>query len=267
MAKTRKPKARRARANVVEQTAERATPVPLSDKRKAELRARAEALAAEYSAPLPDGDAGLIEAERRHREIRQQTRSLYREFFKIDAQTEKEIIIEIIDPVRYRLSDFIEQTRPAGLAGAAVKLRLLTDEDIGIVIGEPSEGDIMSLKQVAEFVEVEAGVASNPEVVAPASIIKEAYQIKRPTRSSMIWRTISKTPASLPMGLPSWPRTRSTMIQSWAQCLCGTAGRSLMIARRSKRGAASCSGCCTQTATILRKKGGRATTGSMRSSR
>src|SRR5438445_725922 len=83
--------------------------------RKAELRARAEALAAEYSAPLPDGDAGLIEAERRHREIRQQTRSLYREFFKIDAQTEKEIIIEIIDPVRYRLSDFIEQTRPAGL--------------------------------------------------------------------------------------------------------------------------------------------------------
>jgi hypothetical protein len=51
-----------------------------------------------------------------------------------------------------------------------VKLRLLTDEDIGIVIGEPSEGDIMSLKQVAEFVEREAGVASRPEATAPASL-------------------------------------------------------------------------------------------------
>ena len=127
----------------------------VSETDKAELRARAEALAAEYDAPLPEGDAGLIEAGRRLREIRQQTRSLYREFFKIDAQTEKEIIIGIIDPVRYRLSDFIEQTRPAGLAGAAVKLRLLTDEDVGIVISEPGEGDIMSLKQVAEFVERE----------------------------------------------------------------------------------------------------------------
>src|SRR5438067_8264851 len=148
-----------------------------SAEQKAKLRARAEALAAEYSTPRPEGDAGLIEAERRLREIRQQTRSLYREFFKIDAQTETEIIIGIIDPVRYRMSDFIEQTRPVGLAGAAVKLRLLTDEDIGIVIGEPSDGDIMSLKQVSEFVEREAGVASNPEVAAPASIIKEAYQI------------------------------------------------------------------------------------------
>ena len=120
MAKTRKPKARRARANVIEQTAERATPVPLRDKQKAELRARAEALAAEYSAPLPNGDAGLIEAERRHREILQQTRSLYREFFKIDFQTEKDIIIGIIDPVRYRMSDFIEQTRPVGHAGDAL---------------------------------------------------------------------------------------------------------------------------------------------------
>ena len=97
----------------------------------------------------------MIEAERRHREILQQTRSLYREFFKIDFQTEKDIIIGIIDPVRYRMSDFIEQTRPVGLAGVAVKLRLLKDEDIGIVIGEPSDGDIMSLKQVAEFVERE----------------------------------------------------------------------------------------------------------------
>src|SRR5207237_5580727 len=65
---------------------------PMDETAKAELQARAEALAAEYAAPLPEGDAGLIEAERRLREIRQQTRSLFREF-KIDVQTEEAIII------------------------------------------------------------------------------------------------------------------------------------------------------------------------------
>jgi hypothetical protein len=62
---TRKPKTRRARANVGEQT---------SDDAKAEFRARAEALVAEYGAPLPDGDAGLIEAERRLHELDPSTR-------------------------------------------------------------------------------------------------------------------------------------------------------------------------------------------------
>ena len=40
---TRKPKVRRARTNV-ERTDEQTTPLPLSDKQKAKLRARAEAL-------------------------------------------------------------------------------------------------------------------------------------------------------------------------------------------------------------------------------
>ena len=129
-------------------------------------------------------------------------------------------------------------------------------------VGEPSEGDIMSLKQVVEFVEREAGVASNPEVVAPASIIKEAYQIVNDMENDLEdARVFADGVAILAAeALHDDPKLG-------AQCLCGTAGRSLMIARRSKRGAASCSGCCTQTATILRKKGGRATTGSMRSSR
>jgi hypothetical protein len=65
---TRKPKVRRARTNV-ERTDEQTTPLPLSDKQKAKLRARAEALVAEYGAPLSDGDAGLIEAERRLHEL------------------------------------------------------------------------------------------------------------------------------------------------------------------------------------------------------
>jgi hypothetical protein len=149
----------------------------------ADLRRRAEALAAEYSAPLPGGDAGLIEAERRLKEIRQQTRSLYRDFFKIDAQTEKDIIIGIIDPVRYRLSDFIDQTRPAGLAGAAVKLRLLADEEIGMAAGE-NQDELASLRQVLEFVEREAGggpdeataKALNPDPLAAA--VSEALALR-----------------------------------------------------------------------------------------
>jgi len=123
--------------------------------KKSELRGRAEALAAEYSAPLPDGDAGLIEAERRLKEIRQRSRALYRDFFKINVQTEQDIIIAIIDPVRYGLSDFIDQTRPVGLAGAAVKLRLLADEEIGMAAGE-NQDELASLRQVLEFVEREA---------------------------------------------------------------------------------------------------------------
>jgi hypothetical protein len=60
------------------------------------LRARAEALAAEYGGPLPDGDAGLIEAERRHTEMRRRSSALY-EKFKMDYETEAKIINAIID--------------------------------------------------------------------------------------------------------------------------------------------------------------------------
>jgi hypothetical protein len=129
---------------------------------KTELRARAEALIAEFGGPLPDGDAGLIEAERRLREIRQQDKSLYHDFGEISVQIESEIIIGMVDPVRDRLREFIEVTPPTGLAGLGVKLRLLTDPSIGILTGdEPSEGDITCLKQVAEFVETAAQQAGS----------------------------------------------------------------------------------------------------------
>lgn len=126
--------------------------------RKPELRARCEAIAAEFDpATLPDGDAGLIEAERRLHEVLRLDKSLYRDFGEITPDVENEIIIAILDPVRERLRELVEQTRPSGLAGVAAKLRLLTDPTIGIIVGEPSEGDITCLKQVAEFVEREAG--------------------------------------------------------------------------------------------------------------
>jgi hypothetical protein len=44
-------------------------------------------LTAEYDAQLPEGDAGLIEAERRFQELRQQTTALHNEF-EIDYQLE-----------------------------------------------------------------------------------------------------------------------------------------------------------------------------------
>jgi hypothetical protein len=116
----------------------------------AELRAKAEALAAEYDTPLPEGDAGLIEAYRRLREVRKGRSALYREF-KIDLATERDITNAIIDPVWHRLWDCIEQTEPAGLAGAAAKLRLLMDEDIGI--DDASKGEMTSLKQIADLIE------------------------------------------------------------------------------------------------------------------
>ena len=46
--------------------------------------------------PLPDGDAGLIEAERRHTEMRRRSSALYEEF-KMDYETEAKIISAIID--------------------------------------------------------------------------------------------------------------------------------------------------------------------------
>src|SRR5258706_9931137 len=69
---------------------------------------------------------------------------------------------------------------PIGLAGAAAKLRLLTDKDLGLS-AEISEGEDTSLKQVGEFVEREAGATANPdEVAAPAltdDVIEETFEV------------------------------------------------------------------------------------------
>lgn len=77
---------------------------------KAELRALAEALAADNSAPLPDGDAGLIEAERRHRESRRRRHALH-DRFNIDLEVENEIMGGIIDPSQEALADLSRQPR------------------------------------------------------------------------------------------------------------------------------------------------------------
>jgi hypothetical protein len=142
MAKTQ-PKTRRAGVN------------DLSDEQKAELRARAEALAAEYSTRLPQGDAGLIEADRRLQEYRPRETALYREY-NIGFEIERDIIIPTIRSAQNALVDHIEQTAPQTMVGAVVKLRRLCDEHIGMAAGE-NEGELSSLQQVFEFIERQAG--------------------------------------------------------------------------------------------------------------
>jgi hypothetical protein len=144
MTKTRKPKTRRAGANVVD----------LSDKQKAELRARAEALAAEYGAPLPEGDAGLIEAERRLHEL-EPRRIAIRD--ALGSKITQEIEAEIIDPMfnaMCRLDERIATTPATTLAGAAIKLRRLLHPELGMESN--GENDLPCLHQILAVIEREA---------------------------------------------------------------------------------------------------------------
>jgi hypothetical protein len=94
----------------------------------AELRARAEALAAEYRTPLPEGDAGITEALRRLHELRPRARALHQQF-TITPEIEKKIIEPIVTQAVIELEHFIEETPPETVAGAITKLRYLTNED------------------------------------------------------------------------------------------------------------------------------------------
>jgi hypothetical protein len=65
-------------------------PTRMGEAEKAKLRARAKLLAAEYGAPLSEGDAGLIEAERRLNEVNARRDALYDEF-DMDRKIEEEV--------------------------------------------------------------------------------------------------------------------------------------------------------------------------------
>lgn len=101
-------------------------PEPREDEQKAALRRRCKALAAEYPVDdLPDGDAGLIEAERRLREIQAREKVLYDEF-KVSMEVEEKIINPILDPPENKLIDFIQETKPETMIGIALKMRHIT---------------------------------------------------------------------------------------------------------------------------------------------
>jgi hypothetical protein len=54
-----------------------------------------------------------------------------------------------------RLEGFIHKTPPVALAGAAVKLRLLCDEDLGMPAGD-SAAHVTAVRQLLELLEQEA---------------------------------------------------------------------------------------------------------------
>lgn len=126
-----------------------AQPRQVADDQIAELRARAEALAAEYGAPLPEGDAGLIEAERRLREFEDRRKALYQEF-EIDIELEKELIIPTVTEAQISLQRFIETTPPISSIGAALKLRYLADPRTDLLA---SVGASLLVRQVLSLIE------------------------------------------------------------------------------------------------------------------
>jgi len=79
-----------------------------------------DALAAEYRAPLPEGDAGLAVALQRWLDLRPRHRL---EGFGVTFQTEEEIVIPTAGKAREELESYIEQTPALGLPGVATKLR------------------------------------------------------------------------------------------------------------------------------------------------
>lgn len=124
----------------------------LSEAINPELRSRAEALATEYAAPLPDGDAGLVEALRRIREYEPRRKDLYREF-DISPAIEEQVIEPTLNVAENQLREHLEQTPPNSLVGAAAKLRYLADPQMGLLT---NRSEVVA-DQVLEIVEREAG--------------------------------------------------------------------------------------------------------------
>ena len=129
------------------------TPIELP-RIRAELRERAEALTAEYDAPLPEGDAGLIEAEQRLHKL-EASRIALRD--ALGSKITQEIEAEVLDPMfdaMCRLDKRIATTPAATLAGAALKLRRLLHPELGMESN--GENDLPCLHQILAVIEREA---------------------------------------------------------------------------------------------------------------
>jgi hypothetical protein len=75
--------------------------------------------------------------------------------------------------LNWQLIEFIEKTAPRSLAGAAVKLRLLCDEDIGVAAGQ-NDDVLVSLGQIHEFIESEQSAAQLSPAREPRSAMAGA---------------------------------------------------------------------------------------------
>jgi hypothetical protein len=98
------------------------------------LRAAAEELAAAYQAPLPEGDAGLVAAVQRWRDL-QPLHHFNERGFDYTLKDENEIITPISNKAESEFEDKIEEWPPVGLVGVAAKLRyLLQRSEMGCAI-------------------------------------------------------------------------------------------------------------------------------------
>lgn len=92
-------------------------------------RRRAVALAAEYlDVELPEGDAGLVEAERQRAELTARRKELSREFADLRTAIDEIYAAAGIDRAEDDLWRFIHATAPTTVAGVVIKLRALHDE-------------------------------------------------------------------------------------------------------------------------------------------
>lgn len=77
---------------------------------------------AELDVPLPEGDAAFAEAARRLSTLRARFKALY-DKFEINIKTDAAEITRRRDRLEYQLIDYLTNTEPQTLAGAATKLR------------------------------------------------------------------------------------------------------------------------------------------------
>lgn len=87
------------------------------------LRHCAEETAAEFGRALPEGEAGLLEAERRLRALDEARARLRNAAGALSFFEKQEILDRALEPVRKRLCEAIEGIEPETLAGALVHLR------------------------------------------------------------------------------------------------------------------------------------------------
>jgi len=122
---------------------------PRNEQDTERLRVAAEELAA-YRGALPEGDAGLIAAVERWREL-EPLHSFECRGFSYTLEDEREIITPISIAAAHEFENRIEAWPVRGLAGAAAKLRYWIENGAAVDIDE-SEGE-----QLVKVIEREAG--------------------------------------------------------------------------------------------------------------
>jgi hypothetical protein len=121
------------------------------------LKEEAAALMAECAAPLPEGDAGLSEAERRIGAL------LALEKLQLAEHPEDDAPWQASFDRACELDETIATSEPQTLAGAAVKLRRLLDPELGLEAGD-RESDVPSLRQVLALIEREIAAKGGADV-------------------------------------------------------------------------------------------------------